>query len=143
MVLFVASEVFARYVLAYSIFFANELARLMFVWTIFLGLPLALGRGHHVGVELLRAVLPSRVWEIVFRLNCIASAALMVVVIWQTIFIMLDNWDQRMSTLPLSAGFFTLPITIGASLALLHLVNMLITAHPAPMADEKPTDDQE
>ncbi len=128
MVVLVAAEVAGRYVFANSIFFANELSRLAFVWTIFLGMPLALSRGRHVGVNLLLFLLPRTPAREIFRFGCVASAILMALVVHQSVRLLIDNWDQNMMTVPWSAGLFALPIPIGAALSLAHLIDMSMDA---------------
>lgn len=121
-VVLVTVEVVARYVFASSIFFANELARLMFVWGIFLGFPLALSRGRHVGIELIDSVLPPRGVRAAIRLGALLGALLLAVVGWKTVDVMLFNWDQRMNTMPVSAGLFYVPIAIGMAVGTLYLL---------------------
>lgn len=127
-VILVTIEVVARYVFASSIFFANELSRLMFVWGIFLGFPLALSRGRHVGIELVDAVLPPRAVRAAIRFGALLGALLLAVTGWKTIDVMLFNWDQRMNTLPVSAGLFYVPIAIGMAVGTLYLLVIAGTA---------------
>lgn len=58
MVVMVFGNVVLRYVFNSGIAAAEEIARLMFVWLIFLGAILALRRHAHLGVELVQARLP-------------------------------------------------------------------------------------
>lgn len=139
MTVMVAAEVFSRYVLASSIIFANELARLMFVWTIFLGLPLALMRGRHVGMTLMLVLLPPSASREVKRLGILCAAVLMATVLYQSAGLVLATWDQRLNTLPFSAAMFLLPIPIGTGLCLLHLMRLAVE----PGAQAKPAEDRE
>ncbi len=127
-VILVTIEVVARYAFASSIFFANELSRLMFVWGIFLGFPLALSRGRHVGIELIDAVLPQKAVRLAIRFGALLGALLLTVTGWKTVDVMLFNWDQRMNTLPVSAGLFYVPIAIGMAVGAIYLVVIAYTA---------------
>ena len=142
MVVLVSAEVFGRYVIERPIFFANEVSRMMFVWVIFFALPLALGRGRHVGITLMYSILPPAPARLLFRFACVASVVLLVVLLAKSFELLIDNWDQRMNTVPLSAGLFMLPIPISAFVALLHLANMLVTGDRAPMAPEIADEDE-
>jgi TRAP-type C4-dicarboxylate transport system permease small subunit len=53
MALIVAGEVFSRYVLNRSLFWSEELARLLLVWLTFLGASVAYFRGVNPGVDVL------------------------------------------------------------------------------------------
>lgn len=110
----VTIEVVARYVFGSSLGFATELAQLMFVWSIFLGLPLALVRGRHVGITLADSVLPPGAARALRRLAMLCGIALLLVVTWKAWEIMLFNWDQRLNTIALSAGLYYLPVIVGA-----------------------------
>ncbi len=53
MLAIVTSQVFMRYVMNRSLDWADETATLLFVWTVFLALPLALRNGGHIVMEML------------------------------------------------------------------------------------------
>src|SRR5262245_63551384 len=61
MVTIVAAQVGLRYVLNQSFDWADELSRLLFVWSIFLAIPLGIKRGSHISIELLTEWLPADV----------------------------------------------------------------------------------
>lgn len=136
MVAVVIAEVVARYLLNTSIFFANELSRLMFVWVIFLGLPLALSRGRHVGIRLVEAALPPRVARQVFRATCLLAAVLMAVVMVKSSQLLVFNWMQRLQTLPFTASAFFFPVPVGSAFCILYLLIMARTAETVLVHDE-------
>ena len=135
MIVIVTAEVVARYVFASSIFFANELARLMFIWVIFLGIPLALSRGRHVGIELFASHLPKAAARLLFRVVCALSAVLMAVVMVESAQTMAFNWVQSLQTLPLSASWFFVPIPIGSGLSIAYLAIMIATGERVLIRD--------
>ncbi|MBI2737909.1 MAG: TRAP transporter small permease [Rhodospirillales bacterium] len=137
-VILVTADVVARYVFADSIVFANELARLMFVWAIFLGFPLALSRGRHVGIEFLDAVLARRWVRAIIRVGAVFSAILLAVIFWKSLDIMLFNWDQQLNTLPLSAGLFYLPVTISMAVSVVYLLAICFRGSRTLVEDHEP-----
>jgi len=130
MVTIVAVQVGLRYGLNQSIDWADELSRLLFVWSIFLAVPLGIKRGAHVRIELLTAWLPARVRQRMFRAISMLAMALMAVVAWQAGILIRDQWDEPMSTLDISAGLFMLPLLIGAIHSLLHLLAGALDGEP-------------
>lgn len=72
MVGLVFGNVILRYVFNSGIVAAEEIARLMFVWLVFLGATLALRHQRHLGLEILQARLPFKV-----RRACAVIAHLM------------------------------------------------------------------
>ncbi|MCP4717944.1 MAG: TRAP transporter small permease [Desulfobacteraceae bacterium] len=58
MAVIVAAQVFSRYVLNYSLFWSEELARFLLVWLTFIGATVAYFYGAHPGVDALYRRLP-------------------------------------------------------------------------------------
>ena len=58
MVVLVVANVFCRYVLGFSVTWAEEFSQYLMVWIAFLGGGLALRQGRHVAVEMLQDLLP-------------------------------------------------------------------------------------
>lgn len=140
MSLLVIAEVFARYVLASSIPFSNELARVMFVWTIFLGVPLALSRGRHVSITILDRVLPASAYRTAIRASSLASLVVLCVVFYKSINLAFRNWDQTLSTMPVSAGVYYLAIPIGIGVTIIYLALMTVVASRQFIEDNEETD---
>ncbi len=67
MVTVVSAQVFMRYALNSSIGWADEVSRLMFVWSIFLAIPLGIRLGAHIGIEMLTARLPAAAQDVLAR----------------------------------------------------------------------------
>ncbi|MEN9761831.1 MAG: hypothetical protein RI906_1657 [Pseudomonadota bacterium] len=136
MTLLVAAEVVARYLFNSSIPFSNELSRVLFIWTIFLGLPLALSRGRHVAIGLLDETLPKHWALVALRASLLASLVLLGVVFYKSAELTARNWDQTLNTLPISAGFFYLPIPVGIAIAMIYLIVMIVLGARELMAGE-------
>jgi TRAP-type C4-dicarboxylate transport system permease small subunit len=131
MVTIVAAQVGLRYVLNQSFDWADELSRLLFVWSIFLAIPLGIKRGAHVSIELLTEWLPDDMRQRLFRTVSLLAMVLMAVVAWQAGILTRDQWDEPMSTLDISVGLFMLPVLIGAIHSLLHLLVGVVDRRPA------------
>ncbi|NJB67663.1 TRAP-type C4-dicarboxylate transport system permease small subunit [Desulfobaculum xiamenense] len=79
MVAVIGLQVFFRYVLNDSLFWSEELGRMLLVWLTFLGASVAYRRGAHIGVDILSASLPRtprRVVGVISHLVCLAFFAL-------------------------------------------------------------------
>jgi len=121
MVSTVVAQVFMRYALNLSIDWAEEISRLLFVWSVFLAIPLGIRRGAHVGMTLLTDFIPTGPRAGLARLMALMGMGLMAVVGWQAVILTIDQWDEPMSTLDASVGLFMLPVCIGALHGTLHL----------------------
>jgi TRAP-type C4-dicarboxylate transport system permease small subunit len=51
-------------------------------------------------------------------------------VAWEAAILTRDQWDEPITTLDLSVGFFMLPLLIGAAHSILHLVLQLVEGPP-------------
>jgi len=82
----VAVQVFSRYVLNYSLFWSEELARFLLVWLTFLGATVAYFHGAHASVDfVVRRLSPSsqKVTTLCVHLGALAFALIMVVYGWK------------------------------------------------------------
>jgi TRAP-type C4-dicarboxylate transport system permease small subunit len=125
MIVVVSVQVALRYLLNTSIDWSDEVSRLLFVWGMFLAIPLGIREGSHVGVELLVQFLPAVPRRQLARLCTLAGIVLLGVVLWQTVRIAADTWDELMPTLSISANWFLVPVALSAGHSLLHLVKLL------------------
>lgn len=83
MTMVVASQVFSRYVLNHSLFWSEELARLILVWLTFFGATVAYYHGRHPGVDTVFKRLPGNLKRMVELISCLAGMVLFtVMVIW-------------------------------------------------------------
>ena len=122
MVLLVALQVLLRYVFNTSLGWTDESSRLAFVWSIFLGIPLGIRRGSHIGIEFLTARLGAFSRDSLARAMALLGAALMALVSWQSARIAWEQWDELMGTVEMSSGWFMLAVAFGAGHSLLHLL---------------------
>lgn len=127
----VSLQVFYRYALASSIDSADELARLFFVWAIFLAIPHGIRYGIHVGIDLFVKLLPARMEEAIFRAMAAASALLMALVFGFGLAATMDKWSQLMPTLPISSGLFYCAVVASAGHSFFHLVFLALAGSHA------------
>lgn len=138
MVTIVSAQVFLRYVLNSSIGWADEVSRLAFIWAIFLAIPLGVKVGAHIGIEMLTSRLRPRLQETLERAIAAVCVGLMLLVCYQAAVITIEQWDEKMASLELSAALFILAVAIGAAHSALHLFWIVLTGRPrsATMATE-------
>jgi TRAP-type transport system small permease protein len=130
MVAVVSLQVLLRYAMNSSLGFADEMSRLTFVWSIFLGIPLGIRLGSHIGMELLSSRLPATVQNILARLMAAVAAAMMVLVAWQAAVVAYDQWDEMMASMNASAAWFIVAVGVGCGHSALHLIWITLTGKP-------------
>ena len=130
MVAVVSAQVFMRYALNSSIGWADEISRLMFVWSIFLAIPLGIRLGAHIGIEMLTARLPAAARDVLARAVALLGAGLMALVCYEAAIITWDQWDEQMASVNASAALFILALFIGCGHAALHLLWIVLAGKP-------------
>lgn len=125
MIAIVSAQVALRYLFNASIDCSEEVSRLLFVWCMFLAIPLGIREGAHVGIELLVMHFPDPVRRGLSKLCAAVAAAMMLVVVWQTIRVGEVTWDELMQSINISSGWFMVPVALAAAHSFLHLVQLL------------------
>jgi TRAP-type transport system small permease protein len=137
MVAVVSAQVALRYGLNRSFDWADEIGRLAFVWSIFLAIPLGVKKGSHIGIDIAVDTLPPALRDAAKRAGAALSAAMMAAIAWAALGVCREQWDEPMSTLQWSVGWFIVPVAIGAALSALHLVRIAIVGVPAAVPEAK------
>lgn len=119
MVVLVFGNVMLRYLFNTGIAAAEEVARLMFVWLIFLGAILALRRHAHLGVEIVQAHLPPAVR----RICAIISHLLMLYGLWLFLY---GSWTQTLIGLHTFSTVLRYPTAFMASAGLVCSLSMML-----------------
>jgi TRAP-type C4-dicarboxylate transport system permease small subunit len=125
MILVVSVQVLLRYAFNTSIDWSDEVSRLLFVWCMFLAIPLGLREGSHVGIELLVQFVPAAPRRLLSRLCSLVAMLLMAVVLYFTVTVAIETWDELMPTLSVSTNWFLVPVAFCALHCLLHLIALL------------------
>jgi TRAP-type transport system small permease protein len=122
MVAVVGAQVALRYGFNSSLDWADEVARLSFVWSIFLAIALGIKTGSHIGIEVLVARLPALVRGGLARLVALTCAGALLLVAWQSATVAYDQWDELMGAVNASNGWFLVPLAVGGVHGALHLL---------------------
>ncbi|HEX6322660.1 MAG TPA: TRAP transporter small permease [Vicinamibacterales bacterium] len=131
MVCVVAAQVALRYGFNRSFDWADEVSRLAFVWSMFLAIPLGVRQGAHIGIDVVVLRFPAAVQKLLRRAAAAISAVMMGAVAWAAVGVAVEQWDEPMSVLDWSVGWFTVPVAIGAGLSALHLLRIAAEGPPA------------
>jgi TRAP-type C4-dicarboxylate transport system permease small subunit len=125
MITIVTLQVVLRYGFNTSIDWSDEISRLLFVWCMFLAIPLGLREGAHVGIELLLTHIPPAARVQLARACALGGAAMMVVVLWQTVKVAELTGDEMMQSVNLSTNWFMVPVALAAGHSFFHFIQLL------------------
>jgi TRAP-type C4-dicarboxylate transport system permease small subunit len=132
-------QVVRRYVFNDAFFGAEELARFMFTWLIFLGGTIALDRGMHFAVDVLVNVLPSLVQRAVFVLVQAIVLAVLAILLVKGVQLTALNWRQLSPALQIPISFPYAAIPTASALMILVVLRRLCrgVSRPAPFLPEQ------
>lgn len=125
MIAIVTAQVFLRYGFNASIDWSEEISRLLFVWCMFLAIPLGIREGAHVGIELLVAHIAPAARKALAKGCAVGAAAIMVVVFWQAVKVAALTWDEMMQSVNASTNWFMVPVAIAAAHSFFHFLQLL------------------
>lgn len=130
----VSAQVALRYGFNQSIDWADEVSRLAFVWSIFLAVPLGVRQGAHIGIDLVVLRFGPLVQRLLRRTAAAISATMMAAIAWAALGVAREQWDELLSTLDWSVGWFIVPVGIGAALSALHLARIAVEGPPVALS---------
>lgn len=119
MVVLVFGNVVLRYAFGSGLAWAEEVARLMFVWLIFLGAILALRHHAHIGVEMLQQRLSPKTR----RACAVVSHLFMLYALWLFLY---GSWNQTVIGLDTYSTVLRFPNAFMASAGLLCAASMTL-----------------
>lgn len=125
MIVVVSVQVALRYLLNTSLDWSDEVSRLLFVWGMFLAIPLGIREGAHVGIELLVGHLPREWRRLLVKAMAVVAGGMMALILYETISVAYETWDELLPTLDMSTNWFLVPVAVAAAHSILHLVQLL------------------
>ena len=116
LVLFVGYSVAARYLLSRSMAFSDEFARLLFVWLVFVGSAVALGRNEHIGVGIVTTRMPPGVRRYADLITDAAILVLSSVLLWSGYLAVQSATGQRLPVMRISTAWMYAAVPVSALL---------------------------
>lgn len=119
--LLMLAQVVSRYAFNRPLSFSEEAARLLFVWTVFLGATEAFRRKAHVGIDILVRAVPGCYRTIIERVVFGLTVATLVMLLISGVNVVRVTSRSGLTTLPLPASSLYLAVPTACSLMLLHV----------------------
>ena len=121
MTLVVVAEVVLRYIFGHSLYFAEELSRLTFVWAGFLATSLALRKGVHASVSLLVDCFPKTPRKITMLFAHAVVLFFLLFVFFASLTVLPHQWIQFTPTMEIRMFWFYLSVPVGVGLMIIQL----------------------
>lgn len=126
MLFFTFIQVVARYLFESSLVFSEELSRYLFVWTVFLGLPVVAKRGGHMAVTALSGRLKGAAARAMSIAAYLVGIAFMATMIIQGVEMVQRTSQQISPAMEISMSWVYLAIPIGSLFMMLQMVSGLM-----------------
>jgi len=118
----IVAEVVMRYVFASSIFIAEELSRLCFVWAGFLATSLALKKGIHASVQLIVERFPKTPQKYVNFFSQGVVLFFLLFIFGAAVTVLPYQWNQLTPTMEIRMFWFYLSVPVGVGLMIVQLL---------------------
>lgn len=125
-------QVFYRYVLNESLFWAEELVRGLLVWGVMVSSALVAASREHIRLEMLELMLPPAGRKVVVSIANALSIAFSLILLWAAIQLMDRSWLQQSPLLEVPKWTVYMALAVGAGLEALLL---LLTWNQEPAAE--------
>ena len=125
MLFFTFIQVVARYLFESSLVYSEELSRYLFVWTVFLGLPVVAKRGGHMAVTALSGRLKGAAARTMSIAAYLVGIAFMATMIIQGVEMVQRTSQQLSPAMEISMSWVYLSIPIGCLFMMLQMVSDL------------------
>lgn len=136
MTVFVAYQVFCRYVLNDSPSWTEPGAVMLMSWFIFLGAAVGVRENNHLGFDVLLYVLPTAAKKWLRMISDFAVAAFGVGMIWYGSNLVGLTWNTTLPALGISGGWDYIPVVAGGALVVLFALERIILRFSGAPIDE-------
>lgn len=135
MLLLVFAQVITRYCFNYTPYFGEELARYLFVWVVFLSLPLVARYGGHMAIETLTSRAKGSFLKFLNITADIFSIIFLSIMVVCGIQMVIRTSHQTSPALMIPMSWVYVVIPFGCAIMLLYVVANLIKAIQTPAAE--------
>lgn len=126
MVLITLLQVIARYILKISIPWTEEIARVLYVWIIFIGIMLVEADDINIKTTFFIEKLPKKVFKSILVTGNVLAIILYVIMFFGGLVIIQTSWVYTLASIPsISSTIFYFPIIISTPFILLFLLRQI------------------
>lgn len=125
MTVFIAAQVFWRYVLNDSIIWTEPASVMIMGWFIFLGAAVGIREGYHLSFDVLLYVLPDRGKLVLYSISDLVVAAFGAGMMWYGSSLAYKAANNTMPSLGISDAWSFIPVVIGGVLIILFSIERI------------------
>lgn len=125
MITLVIVNVFLRYVFSYSLFWAEEVATICFVWCVFIGASATYKRKMDIGIDILIKKAPLKIEKLIRLWVLVVLLALNGYIFYMAIIFTRIAWVKPTAVLGVSSAVMNAALIVGFGLITLHTIKFL------------------
>ncbi len=137
MLLLVFGQVITRYIFNYSPYFGEELARYLFVWVVFLSLPLVARYGGHMCIETLTSRVKGATLKFLNILADVFTIIFLGIMVWCGIQMVARTSYQTSPAMMIPMSWVYIVIPFGCGIMLLYTIANLVNVLQTPAREIK------
>jgi TRAP-type C4-dicarboxylate transport system permease small subunit len=119
-------NVLMRYILRSPLFWSEEVATGLFVWTVFIGSAYAYRTHSHLGVDILVNILPDTPKKILAVIMDVLEIAILAMLTQTSVQYVANTWTKLSSTLRVPSWYVSIAVPIGFGLSLCYGIYFFI-----------------
>lgn len=122
----VNANIFSRYLFNTPIYWAEEVATSLFIWTVFVGSAYAYRNHSHLGVDILVKMLPGKAKKVTQFIVSIIEIAVLAMLTYVSAQYVQNSWNRVTDVLMMPRWYFSIAVPIGFGWSLLYAIIFFI-----------------
>lgn len=122
----VNANIFSRYIFNKPIYWAEEVATSLFIWTVFVGSAYAYRNHSHLGVDILVKLLPEKAKKVTQFIISIIEMAVLAMLTYVSAQYVINSWNRTTDVLRMPRWYFSIAVPIGFGWSLLYSIVFFI-----------------
>lgn len=122
----VNANIFSRYLFNTPIYWAEEVATSLFIWTVFVGSAYAYRNHSHLGVDILVKMLPGKSKKVTQFIVSIIEIAVLAMLTYVSAQYVRNSWNRVTDVLMMPRWYFSIAVPIGFGWSLLYAIIFFI-----------------
>lgn len=137
MLLLVFGQVITRYLFNYTPYFGEELARYLFVWVVFLSLPLVAKYGGHMAIETLTSRVHGATLKFLNIMADIFTIIFLCIMVWCGVEMVMRTSYQTSPAMMIPMSWVYVVIPFGCAVMLIYVLENLVNVLKTPASEIK------
>lgn len=124
-IIIMTMQIFSRYILQSPFMWAEEIARLLFVWIVYIGTAIAVKRHSHLVVDYFIQYLPQNIKRYLKSVLFVIAAIFCLIIAVLGMNMTINHMHMTINTMPITQAVWYFPIMIGFLMMAINFIRVL------------------